>query len=92
MVILCTLCVSFPLSLYRDISKLARASGLALIGMLVIVMSVVIEGGHVPDALRGDASQRYTFVGSQVFEAIGVIRSVRPFSPFIFHNSLLTID
>ena len=37
---LCTICVSYPLSLYRDIHKLSFASGLALIGMLIIVISV----------------------------------------------------
>ena len=41
---LCTICVSYPLSLYRDIHKLSRASGLALISMLVIVAAVTIEG------------------------------------------------
>jgi sodium-coupled neutral amino acid transporter 11 len=73
-VALCTICVSYPLSLYKDIAKLARASGLALIGMMIIVVSVVIEGEHVTDALKGDPSKRFSLIGSQVFEAIGVIR------------------
>lgn len=34
--------VSYPLSLYRDIHKLSRASGLALVGMIIIVASVLI--------------------------------------------------
>ena len=46
---LCIICVSYPLSLYRDISKLSRASGLALIGMVIIVTSVLIESPHVTD-------------------------------------------
>ena len=73
-VALCTVFVSYPLSLYRDISKLARASGLALVGMLIIVTSVVAEGTRVSSDLKGDPRQRFTFIGSQVFEAIGVIR------------------
>jgi len=84
-VALCTIFVSYPLSLYRDISKLARASGLALIGMLIIVASVVAEGSHVSSDLKGDPSQRFTFMGSQVFEAIGVIS----FAFVCHHNSLL---
>ncbi|KAF8313105.1 hypothetical protein DL93DRAFT_2081473 [Clavulina sp. PMI_390] len=84
-VVLCTVCVSYPLSLYRDISKLARASGLALVGMLIIVLSVVIEGEHVTEDLKGDPSQRYTFIGSEVFQAIGVIS----FAFVCHHNSLL---
>lgn len=72
----CTICVSYPLSLHRDISKLARASGLALIGMLIIVISVVIEGENVSADLKGDPTQRFSIIGGQVFEAIGVIRSV----------------
>ncbi|KAG8213682.1 amino acid transporter [Butyriboletus roseoflavus] len=54
---LCTICVSYPLSLHRDIHKLSRASGLALVGMLIIVTSVLVEGPHVDPELRGDPSK-----------------------------------
>jgi len=70
---LCTLCVSYPLSLYRDIHKLARASGLALIGMLIIVASVLIEAPQVDDSLKGDPTKRWSFVEPGIFQAIGVI-------------------
>lgn len=70
---LCTVCISYPLSLYRDIHKLARASGLALIGMCIIVISVLVEGPHVPGELKGDPSQRWTVMGPGIFQAIGVI-------------------
>jgi sodium-coupled neutral amino acid transporter 11 len=70
---LCTVCVSYPLSLYRDIHKLSRASGIALIGMLIIVISVIIEGPHASPELKGDPSKRFTFIGSGIFQAIGVI-------------------
>jgi len=70
---LCTACVSYPLSLYRDIHKLSRASGLALVGMLIIVGSVLIEGPHVPPELKGDPAKRYSVIGPGVFQAIGVI-------------------
>ena len=82
---LCTICVSYPLSLYRDIHKLSRASGLALIGMLIIVTSVLIEGPQVTPELKGDPSKRFTFLGSGLFQAIGVIS----FAFVCHHNSLL---
>ncbi|KAF9452403.1 AAAP amino acid permease [Macrolepiota fuliginosa MF-IS2] len=81
----CTICVSYPLSLYRDIHKLARASGLALIGMFIIVISVLVEGPHVPNELKGDPSQKWSVVGPGVFQAIGVIS----FAFVCHHNSLL---
>ncbi|KAI1796393.1 amino acid transporter [Ganoderma leucocontextum] len=82
---LCTICVSYPLSLYRDIHKLSRASGLALVGMLIIVTSVLIEGPHVPQELKGNPNARFTFLGDGVFQAIGVIS----FAFVCHHNSLL---
>ncbi|KAG9316352.1 amino acid transporter [Chiua virens] len=82
---LCTICVSYPLSLHRDIHKLSRASGLALVGMLIIVTSVLIEGPHVDPDLKGDPSKRLTFVGPGIFQAIGVIS----FAFVCHHNSLL---
>lgn len=82
---LCTLCVSYPLSLYRDIHKLSRASGLALIGMIIIVTSVLVESPHVTPDLKGDPAQRFTVLGPGVFQAIGVIS----FAFVCHHNSLL---
>lgn len=70
---LCTLCVSYPLSLYRDIHKLSRASGLALVGMIIIVVSVIIEGQNVKQELKGDPSKRYSILQPGIFQAIGVI-------------------
>ncbi|KAG7449526.1 uncharacterized protein BT62DRAFT_885994 [Guyanagaster necrorhizus] len=82
---LCTICVSYPLSLYRDIHKLSRASGLALVGMLIIVGSVLIEGPQVTPDLKGDQSKRFTIIGLGIFQAIGVIS----FAFVCHHNSLL---
>ncbi|KAF9049747.1 amino acid transporter [Panaeolus papilionaceus] len=82
---LCTICVSYPLSLYRDIHKLSRASGLALVGMLIIVASVLIEGPHVPSELKGDQNNMFTFIEPGIFQAIGVIS----FAFVCHHNSLL---
>ncbi|KAF6760280.1 amino acid transporter [Ephemerocybe angulata] len=85
MIAFCTICISYPLSLYRDIHKLSRASGLALVGMLIIVISVLIEGPHVPPASKGDPSERFTIVNPGVFQAIGVIS----FAFVCHHNSLM---
>ncbi|KAJ3520402.1 hypothetical protein NMY22_g12774 [Coprinellus aureogranulatus] len=69
----CIICISYPLSLYRDIHKLSRASGLALVGMCIIVISVLIEGPHVPPELKGNPTERFTLINSGIFQAIGVI-------------------
>ncbi|KAL5506963.1 hypothetical protein ACEPAH_6419 [Sanghuangporus vaninii] len=75
---LCTLGISYPLSLHRDIYKLSRASGLALIGMLIIVTSVLVESPHVAPELKGDPSERFSFIRPGVFQAIGVISFATP--------------
>ncbi|KAM0745666.1 hypothetical protein T439DRAFT_295098 [Meredithblackwellia eburnea MCA 4105] len=80
-----TLGISYPLSLYRDIEKLSKASALALVSMVVIVVSVAVRGPGVDDALKGDHEDRWTFVESGFFEAIGVIS----FAFVCHHNSLL---
>ncbi|KAG9004984.1 hypothetical protein FRB94_001953 [Tulasnella sp. JGI-2019a] len=82
---LCTICISYPLSLHRDIHKLSRASGFALVGMLIIVGSVFFEGPHVSPDLKGDPSKRFTIIEPQIFQAIGVIS----FAFVCHHNSLL---
>jgi len=70
---LCTTCVSYPLSLYRDIHKLSRASGLALLGMTIIVISVLIEGPRVAPDLRGSQEGKFSIIDTGIFQAIGVI-------------------
>ncbi|KAF8735880.1 hypothetical protein AX14_001329 [Amanita brunnescens Koide BX004] len=82
---LCTICVSYPLSLYRDIHKLSRASGLALVGMIIIVVSVLVQAPKVPPELKGDPSKRFSIIEPGVFQAIGVIS----FAFVCHHNSLL---
>ncbi|KAF8210288.1 transmembrane amino acid transporter protein-domain-containing protein [Mycena galopus ATCC 62051] len=82
---LCTICVSYPLSLYRDIHKLSRASALALIGMIIIVTSVLIESPNTSPELKGDPSKRFSLIEPGIFQAIGVIS----FAFVCHHNSLL---
>jgi len=98
----CTIFFSYPLSLYRDIHKLARASGLALIGMVIIVLAVLLEGPHVPPEMKGDQVGKFSFIEPGIFQAIGVISfAFGAHAPFLFlsmeiytgsvchHNSLL---
>ncbi|KIE01195.1 Transmembrane amino acid transporter family protein, partial [Metarhizium majus ARSEF 297] len=77
--------VSYPLTLYRDIAKLAKASTFALIGMLVIVVTVVIQGFFVPSESKGSFSTPLLTVNGGIFQAIGVIS----FAFVCHHNSLL---
>ncbi|KAL8953539.1 MAG: hypothetical protein Q9222_000597 [Ikaeria aurantiellina] len=79
-IIMLILGISYPLSLYRDIAKLAKASTLALISMLVILVTVISQGFRVPPELRG-AVKGSVLIRPGVFQAIGVIS--------FDHNSLL---
>ncbi|CAG9956221.1 unnamed protein product [Clonostachys rosea f. rosea IK726] len=77
--------ISFPLTLYRDISKLAKASTLALIGMLTIVVTVLVQGILTPSSERGKFTLPDLTINGGIFQAIGVIS----FAFVCHHNSLL---
>src|ERR1044072_4057197 len=61
-IMFCTIFISYPLSLHRDISKLAKASGLALISMSIIVVAVVIEAPRVDPEFRGNKEVTWAFI------------------------------
>jgi len=84
-IVFCISCISYPLSLYRDIHKLSIASTFALCGMLIIVTSVIFEGPLVSPLLKGDPTKRYSIIEPGIFQAIGVIS----FAFVCHHNSLL---
>ncbi|KAI9850086.1 MAG: hypothetical protein M1838_006098 [Thelocarpon superellum] len=84
-IVLFVLGVSYPLTLYRDIAKLAKASALALISMLIILVTIITQGFGVSSDLRGHFSGPLLTVNSGVFQAIGVIS----FAFVCHHNSLL---
>ncbi|KAH8685623.1 amino acid transporter-like protein [Tricladium varicosporioides] len=77
--------ISYPLSLYRDIAKLAKASTLALISMMVILFTVVTQGFFVAPEARGTFSTPLLTINDGIFQAIGVIS----FAFVCHHNSLL---
>jgi sodium-coupled neutral amino acid transporter 11 len=83
-IVIFVLGISFPLSMYRDIAKLAKASTLALMSMLIIIVTVVVQGIFVPSELRGKLRGNL-IINKGVAEAIGVIS----FAFVCHHNSLL---
>ncbi|KAJ4344945.1 hypothetical protein N0V95_006058 [Ascochyta clinopodiicola] len=76
--------ISYPLSLYRDIAKLAKASGFALVSMIVIIITVVTQSFRVPAESKGQL-RGSLIINDGIFEAIGVIS----FAFVCHHNSLL---
>lgn len=52
--------------------QLAKASTLALISMLVILVAVITQGPRIPSELRG-ATKGSLLIESGLFQAIGVI-------------------
>ncbi|KAF9921628.1 hypothetical protein FBU30_008312 [Linnemannia zychae] len=72
-IIFCTVLISYPLSLYRDISKLAKTSAVAMVALVVIIIAVVIEGPRAPMEIRGDPNAVWTFARPELFQSIGVI-------------------
>ncbi|ORY28481.1 transmembrane amino acid transporter protein-domain-containing protein [Naematelia encephala] len=85
-IILCTIAVSFPLSLHRDIVKLSKSSGFALVSMMIIVTSVVLRGVAVDPSLRGSPLEALSLIRPGVFEAIGVISFA-----FVCHHNTMFI-
>lgn len=71
-IVIFVLGVSWPLSLYRDIAKLAKASTLALISMVVIITTVVTNSWTVDEEYKGSV-KGLLFVNNGFFQAVGVI-------------------
>lgn len=80
-IVVFTLGVSYPLALYRDIAKLAKASTLALISMGIIVFTVVVQGILTPAELKGELhTWNLLVINDGIFQAIGVISFGKIFS------------
>lgn len=82
-IILFTTCISFPLSLNRDISKLAKASAFALVGMFIIVVTTIIRGPF-STAEKGEMTIREWTFNSNIFQGISVIS----FALVCHHNTM----
>ncbi|GEQ69058.1 hypothetical protein JCM33374_g2729 [Metschnikowia sp. JCM 33374] len=83
-IVVFTTCISYPLSLNRDISKLAKASGFALLGMAIIVVITVVRGPTVDASLKAPLSAQEWFVNKNLFQGISVIS----FALVCHHNTL----
>ncbi|WFC97009.1 hypothetical protein MBRA1_003676 [Malassezia brasiliensis] len=85
-IVVCTMAISFPLSLYRNIENLSKASAVALVSMVFIIIAVVVRGPAMPAELKGDPSLRFTIVHpAKIIRSISVIS----FAFVCHHNSLL---
>lgn len=87
-IVLFTTFISYPLALNRDISNLAKASMLALVSMLVIVLTVVVRGPALNIDLKGTFSLPLLTLNSGIFQGVSVIS----FAFVCHHNSLLIYD
>jgi sodium-coupled neutral amino acid transporter 11 len=88
-IILVTMTISYPLSLSRDISKLAKASALALVSMAVIILIVLFRGPQLAPEWRGSLSTGSFFLTSRIFQGISVISFAlvcHHNTSFIFHS------
>jgi len=81
-----TLLISYPLCLYRNIESLSRASAIALVSMVLIILTVVVRGPAMPAELTGDPALRFTIIyPTKLVRSISVIS----FAFVCHHNSLL---
>lgn len=89
----CTMAISFPLSLYRNIENLSKASAVALVSMVFIILAVVARGPAMPAELTGNPALRVGRTTDQ-FTIVHPAKLVRSISVISFafvchHNSLL---
>lgn len=83
-IVVFTTFISYPLSLNRDISKLAKALGFALIGMTIIVVLAVIRAPLVENDLRGSLTKPEWTINSLIFQGVSVIS----FALVCHHNTI----
>lgn len=89
---LCTVFICLPLSMYKDITKLAKTSAVSMFAIVVIVGAVLLRGPAVEPDLRGNRDLRWSVFGDGIFQAIGVISFafVCHHNTFIIFSSLET--
>lgn len=69
---------------FANLQQLAKASGLALISMIIIIVTVITQSFRVPEESRGKLRGSLV-IHDGIFEAIGIIS----FAFVCHHNSLL---
>ncbi|GMG19828.1 unnamed protein product [Ambrosiozyma monospora] len=88
LIFFCVMGISYPLSLNRNIGKLAKASGFALIGMTIIILIVVIRGPMMNSEIKGHISGHEWFISPNIFQSISVIS----FALVCHHNTTFIYD
>lgn len=83
-IVVFTTCISYPLSLNRDISKLAKALGFALFGMVVIVVLTVVRGPFADAGLKAELTPMQWTFNVNIFQGILVIS----FALVCHHNTI----
>lgn len=69
-----TLTISYPLSLYRNIESLSKASAIALVSMVVIIITVTLRGPAMPSELKGDPSLRVSLATHPIIIPVNLLR------------------
>lgn len=88
-IVIVTATISYPLSLSKDISKLAKASALALVSMLIIILIVLIKGPELDSEYKGVLNVKNIIVTPRIFQGISVISFAlvcHHNTSFIFHS------
>lgn len=83
-IVLFTSTISYPLSLNRDISKLAKALGFALVGMLIIVVLTLVRGPMAGADLKAPLTSQEKYFNSNIVQGISVIS----FALVCHHNTI----
>ncbi|KAG5366034.1 Vacuolar amino acid transporter 2 [Yarrowia sp. B02] len=87
-IVVCTCLISYPLALNKNIAHLAKASALALVSMLVIVILVIVRGPQLAPEYKGTFDGHALSISSGLFQGVSVIS----FAFVCHHNSLLIYD
>lgn len=83
-----TLCISYPLSLNRDISKLAKTSGLALVSMVIIVLLTIVRGAFLETPPRVPLSDVPWIFNKNIFQGVSVVS----FALVCHHNAMFIFE
>ncbi|XP_054156756.1 putative sodium-coupled neutral amino acid transporter 11 [Oppia nitens] len=87
LVFICSIFITFPLSMYRNISKLNKVSLISLFFVFVILVFIFIRLEALSDKIPHTADE-YQFVGNGITESIGIIA----FAYMCHHSSFLMYE